>query len=852
LGFSLVQAAIFGSLLGLMAFYRVQRGGRDELVDDELAWHQRVRAGLERLELPFFDWRLRALGDRSERSDEVVVVAVDRETLDNARQAESPAFGVQPWPRELVGGLIQRMLKEGADIVVLDGVMADASPVGVRPALRATPAPEATDDDGLRRHIDLQPGRTVLGFGWRRERGTAPVTGLYPYLLAVGKAESSTAAEGSVRRVLAQRRPAFVIPEGQGVQVWAGVSSAEDGSRLASGLDLKGSPQVREYATPERKYQVTSVDLLTSMAEVHVQGLNAERLTRVRSLEPPFPLLLGRSSRFGALELRPDPDGIVRSVPLLVAFEPKEGEIHVMPSAPLSAAMQLAGTSVLTYQKGKLQIGDRFVIPMDPTGHSLIRWDASDAARDARGSVRRALPAWRIVVNELDAAADRPAHYDNDLEHRSVIFTDTAGPFASWRDTPVGRRVPQGAIVAQVLTNILRSEGIRRVEPRWDLIATFALAFMGAFLALTFSGLFRSTLGALVYFSSLAGTGAAYAFFAHSLFLNEGLWLAIAAPLVAMTASFVATTGYVFRTEAQLRDFVYGALGRYVSPELARRVHRDLSLMRPERRRVTVCACDLEGFTYRTRDLPPEKLASFLGEYLTVVGNVVRRTGGLMDRHGGDQIIGFWGAPLLNEHHARDACSAAVELQNAIAARASGWQSRFGIELRLRTAVETGEAVVGEIGATTLPDQSYAESSYSIVGGVVSLATALTKSNAGYGTRVLVSEATAAQAGDEFSFREADRMLLRSDKRPTVVYELLGRAISLTEPQKYLLRDFTAAIEAYHGRKFDVAKALFERCAEQHNDTLSKLYASRAAHYLQRPPPPEWDQVYEQRPFPGA
>jgi adenylate cyclase len=843
LAFSLLQASIFGSLLGVMVYYRLPQGTREEGGEEELAWHQRIRVGLERLELPFYDLRMRALADRANRSDDVVVVAVDAETLSNAREAEASAYGVQPWPRDLVGALTERMLEEGAASVLLNWQMPDASPVGFRVSTRGPLEP--LDDVAFRVRLDRHPDESTLGMGWSRERGALPVTGLYPFLLHAGKAPSAEAVRHDVRKILAFRRPAFVIPDKSGVDVWAGVSSDEDGAKFAETLGVKPPLRIREYAASERAHQMTSVELAVTLARVEVRGLDPLKLIKARTLEPPFPALMGQNSALGVMELRSDSDGVVRTVPLFIAYEPKEGQMEILPSVLVRTAMQLGKTKDLRYEKGILHIGEHYSLPMDESGQMLIRWDSSEVGREARGGVKRSIPAWRFIVNQLDAQADRPAHYDNDLDKRAVVFTRTEGDGARSRNTSVGRRVPDGAIHAQALANILGSSGIRRVLPKWDLIATFSLAFLGAFLALSFSGSFRSSWGAVLYFSSVAAAGVGYWLFARSLFLEDFLWISVVSPLMAMTAAFFSTTGYVFRTEAQLRDFVYGTLGRYVSPELARRVRRDLSLMAPERRRVTVCACDLEGFTYRTRDLAPEKLAAFLGAYVETVGEVVRRTGGLMDRSGGDQIVAFWGAPVPNPHHARDACAAVVDIQRAVAKKADIWRKDFGLDVRLRIAVETGEAVVGEIGSAL-------QSSYSIVGGVVSLATGLTKSNALYGTHALVSEETAAQAGGAFAFREADRLLLRADKKATVVYELLGRTNDLQDGHKSLLRDFTSAIEAYHSRKFDIAKELFETCAQQHNDALSKLYGSRSEHYLQRPPPPEWDQVYEQRVFPGV
>ncbi|HSP81531.1 MAG TPA: CHASE2 domain-containing protein, partial [Myxococcaceae bacterium] len=164
LGYSLLQATLFGSILGLLVYYRVPRA---QFTEDAtpIALLARPSAWLESWERGSFDWRARALGARSSRSDSVVVVALDDETLAEARQDEHPGVASNPWPREILGGLTQRLLDEGAELVLLDFPFTELSP---RACLsQGTSGVEGVDDDrAFRLLLDRHPEKSLLGFSW--------------------------------------------------------------------------------------------------------------------------------------------------------------------------------------------------------------------------------------------------------------------------------------------------------------------------------------------------------------------------------------------------------------------------------------------------------------------------------------------------------------------------------------------------------------------------------------------------------------------------------------------------------------------------------------------------------------
>src|SRR4051794_29450279 len=99
---ALVWAALVGRVVAPLVYFRPSRPVGDEDADSTPLYQQPARA-VEQAELYAYDWRMRERALSTSRPEDVVIVAIDDETIANARQAEQPEVAVQPWPREFLG-----------------------------------------------------------------------------------------------------------------------------------------------------------------------------------------------------------------------------------------------------------------------------------------------------------------------------------------------------------------------------------------------------------------------------------------------------------------------------------------------------------------------------------------------------------------------------------------------------------------------------------------------------------------------------------------------------------------------------------------------------------------------------
>ena len=156
-------------------------------------------------------------------------------------------------------------------------------------------------------------------------------------------------------------------------------------------------------------------------------------------------------------------------------------------------------------------------------------------------------------------------------------------------------------------------------------------------------------------------------------------------------------------------------------------------------------------------------MVQLLNELFTVLTELVFRHGGTVDKFIGDCIMAVWGAPVEAADHADRALACAEDMMSFLETGRAQWRERFGVELRLAIGVNSGDAIVGNIGSDERME-------YTVVGDVVNVAARLEALAAP--DQVLVAEGTKALASDRFELRRLGARQLVGREKETEVYEL--------------------------------------------------------------------------------
>jgi class 3 adenylate cyclase/tetratricopeptide (TPR) repeat protein len=175
---------------------------------------------------------------------------------------------------------------------------------------------------------------------------------------------------------------------------------------------------------------------------------------------------------------------------------------------------------------------------------------------------------------------------------------------------------------------------------------------------------------------------------------------------------------------------------------------------REERKVVTILFTDLVGSTARAEGLDPEDVRATLSSYYTRLRAELERHGGTVEKFIGDAVMAVFGAPVAHEDDAERAVRAAIAIRDSI-----------GDELQIRTAVNTGEALVA-LGARP------GEGDAMVAGDVVNTAARLQSAAPVNG--ILVGEGTYRATRDAIDYRKAGAVEAKGKSEPVKVWEAVA------------------------------------------------------------------------------
>ena len=241
---------------------------------------------------------------------------------------------------------------------------------------------------------------------------------------------------------------------------------------------------------------------------------------------------------------------------------------------------------------------------------------------------------------------------------------------------------------------------------------------------------------------------------------------------------------------------------------------------------------DVRQFTAVSERLAPRELSAMMNAYLTTMTEKIHATRGTIDKYIGDAIMAFWGAPLANPMHARDAVAAALAMRDTMPALGPSFAMRGWPELVIGIGVNTGTMNVGDMG-------SRFRKAYTVLGDSVNLASRIEGLTKFYGVTILCGEGTRAAAPD-FVWREIDRVRVVNREEPIAIYEPLGREIAANVRSR--LDRWQEALAYYRARDFAAAHDHFADLGQQDvSTTLYTLFATRCRVYIAAPPADDWD-----------
>ncbi len=530
----------------------------------------------------------------------------------------------------------------------------------------------------------------------------------------------------------------------------------------------------------------------------------------------------------GHMNAAPDPDGVYRHHPLLVKID--NAYIPTFALAMFLDDLQASFDQVSVNWGQELRIPESasryldhdIVIPIDRQGRVFLSFTQPWREDFAYATVHDVVQLYADVATQ--------GNVENLLSGRFVLMSDVAQGISDLGQTPLDKNAPLIVLHATLLNALLTETFYRQWSFRQ------VMAFLGAMaLLLMLAGLPKPLWPLYLTGSMILVSIPVFAWIEFTRF--------VLFPVVSTTGSvLIVFIGLVIGLQvgqAREQAFIRNAFAHYLPESVVKHLLNTPESLRlgGEKRRVTAVFSDLYGFTSFSEFLSPEELVGLLNEYLTEMTTIILNEGGIIDKYEGDALMAEFGVPLPMDDQAERAVAAALKMQRRLEELRPQWIAQGLPELRCRIGINTGDAIIGNMGSQQVFD-------YTAIGDDVNLASRLEGANKLYQSAIMISEATYnLLTPGRFRTRILDIIRVKGKSQVVKVFEVYGRVDeSFDDDTLAYYQAYQHAFESYMAHDFSRAQELFAAAINlRPNDPASTWLIERIAALNPDELPDDWD-----------
>ncbi|MGB0683838.1 MAG: CHASE2 domain-containing protein [Magnetovibrionaceae bacterium] len=529
----------------------------------------------------------------------------------------------------------------------------------------------------------------------------------------------------------------------------------------------------------------------------------------------------------GIFSLVPEPDGIVRRVPTLFAYD---GDLY--PSLTVEMLRMAFGRPTIAVQTDvagvkAVKVAPGAIFNTDNKGRVWPYFSQSDRAKYVSAKdVLNGTAAPELIKGKL-----------------TIVGTSAVG-LLDIRSTPVDPIMPGVEVHVQLIEALLTGKTLTR--PNNVVGAELFFTLLGGLLMIALVPMVGA-LWTLFVFLAMAGgaAGTSWYFFSEELVLVDAIY-----PVLAIFILYVVLNYVGFIQEERSKKQVRSAFSHYLSPDMVERLAEnpdDLKLG-GEMREMTMLFCDVRGFTTISEQFDAVGLTQLINKLLTPLTNEILERRGTVDKYMGDCIMAFWNAPLDDEQHARNGCISALAMLDQMGPlndrleQEAIEEGRKHIPLKVGLGLNSGPAVVGNMGSEQRFD-------YSVLGDTVNTASRLEGQSKAYGVNIVIGESTYAMVPD-LAVVELDLIKVKGKTEALAIFALLGDDQMGADPAFLKYREHhDTVVASYRGqdwRKCREEMAVCRKLCLPFYDMggYYDMLEERIKEYVANPPPKDWDGVF--------
>ena len=549
--------------------------------------------------------------------------------------------------------------------------------------------------------------------------------------------------------VLVNYNVLFAEPDRMGGKEYLKSFPMTEEVREQLGAFLTDTDSVFAYAINESKNVVLMMSvksdkdqILPTTTPIIQKGEVLPWLYEYNGIVPPLTQLTVGAKGLGVNVTSPEPDAVVRKMPVLIRVGEKIYPSMLLENIRLVNRSKRIKVIAKLHGIDEILVSKKAGIPVNHNAEMYINY--ADPEKYTQLSVEQ------VFSTE---------HADK-IKGRIVILGMDAAGLSVLKYTPHGLTTDQ-MITAQALDTTMTGDYLYRI-PKAD---TYEIVFMGLLGLLLIILIPRVSVLFSVPLLLFVLGGISYASF--SAYANKGFLVDPSFAILYIFLIWSHSTYNNFATQSRLRKQIKKQFEHYLDPGMVKKLQKDPSLLKlgGEKRDMTFLFCDIRGFTPISEKYKgnPEGLTKLINRFLTRMTDVIIANGGTIDKFMGDCIMAFWNAPIEDPDHEQHAVQAAIDMQDELLKLNVQLAAEGLPTIAIGIGVNTGEALVGNMGSNQRFD-------YSVIGDAVNLAARLESSSKTLGKTLVVGEDTVKTAKQKYYFDYIDQITVKGKTEEIKVY----------------------------------------------------------------------------------
>jgi len=476
----------------------------------------------------------------------------------------------------------------------------------------------------------------------------------------------------------------------------------------------------------------------------HLERFKEYEIFTYASLLPPRQILLESAIATGHIAIKPDEDGTVRWDMSIIRHQ---GNLY--PSLDLLVATYYLGMSrkdIHVDAAKSISIGKHLTMETDGYGRTPIYYYGGS-------NTFRTYSILDILKDKIPEKA---------IKGKIVYIGSIAEGAYDLRVSPFSHVMPGVYKHAHFVTSVIEKKLMHVVSDKTNLLVIIGVGLLFSFI----SSFYMTNKAFLITVLTVAGV-----FLGINRAFQDGYWVNLTIPVFNIALIMLFHTLYSYRFQESETRAIRGLFSSYVTEKVVDELVKkpEMAKLGGQYREITVLFSDIVGFTSFSEKHTPEEVVGRLNEYLTEMTEVVLKWDGTLDKFVGDEIMAFWGAPVIQEDHAELAANCALEMIDRLNVLQEKWEAEGKPALDCGIGLNSGEVIVGNIGSERK------KMDYTIIGDTVNLGARLEAQTRNYDTKIIISEFTKNMIEDkglDASIDMLDEIKVKGKDIPVKIYSI--------------------------------------------------------------------------------